>query len=121
MKNCRVLVISDSPLFVEAVSHLLKNEESIELAVQTNDLAEARSMLKDDTINVVIIDHDATQLRDVEVLAHLINGNDSYRVIFLTMAGNEMIVHQRERIKNVTPADLVKSICIRQPMPVSRQ
>ena len=40
----------------------------------------------------------------------LISNNRACQFVFLTAAGNEMIVHHRERIENVAPADLVSAI-----------
>ena len=109
MKACRALIVSPSPLFADAISLMLKAEHVIVVAA-VSSLDEAKLTLLDQPIDTIIVDHDSSQLQDFDIISHLIHGNRAGRAVFLTMAGNQMIVHHREQVENVTPADFVNAI-----------
>ena len=111
MRNCRAFIISSSPLFTDAITRLLE-EEGIEVVAKANSLAEARPILNGHKIDAIIVDRNDLQLRDAEVASNLMDSDQERQVVFLTMAGNEMVVYHRKQIKNVTPPDLVKAICV---------
>lgn len=116
MKNWRALIVSASDLFADAISYLLQ-AEGMSLPVRAHNLAEARSILKAQSIDIVLVDHDESQLQDAEAISRLIEGDEDYQVIFLTMVGNRMIIHRRERVEDVTPADLIKAIRLSKQKP----
>ena len=111
MKHCRVLIISGHPLFAEAITCVLK-EEGIDIVAVVGTLAEAQAILETQPVEAIVVDHDDAQLRDGEVVSHLVGSDEERQVVFLTLSGNQMIVHHRERVENVTPADLVGAIRI---------
>lgn len=108
-KNCRVLIVSSHPLFAEAISRLLQ-EQGIEVIAKVGTLAEAEAFLQSLTVEAIVVDYDDPELQDSEVVSHLVGDDEERQVIFLTLAGNQMIVHHREKVKNVTPADLISAI-----------
>ena len=109
MKNCRVLIVSESPLFTDAISRLLA-EANINVVAVAKNLEEARTFLGEQEIDAIVIDHNDAQPQDTEIVGYLISNSKECQIIFLTMAGNQMIVHHREQIENVTPADLVDAV-----------
>ncbi len=109
LNNRRELNVSEHPLFAEAIMRLLQ-EENINVVAKANNVREARSILNTQEIEAVVVDYDDPQLRDAEVVSHLVGSDEERQVVFLTLAGNQMIVHHRERVENVTPADLVEAI-----------
>jgi DNA-binding NarL/FixJ family response regulator len=110
LKTSEVLIISSHPLFAEAISHLLKERGVIDVS-RVDSLAGALPVLKEQQeIGTIIVDHDDPQLRDAEVVSHLVGSDETRQVIFLTLAGNQMIVHHRERVENVTPDDLIQAL-----------
>lgn len=108
-KNCRVLIVSSHALFAEAIFRLLQ-EQGIEVVAKVGTLAEAEIVLQTLIVEAIVVDYDDPHLRDSEVVAHLVGDDEERQVIFLTLAGNQMIVHHREKVKNVTPADLISAI-----------
>jgi len=108
-KNCRVLIVSSHPLFAEAISRLLQ-EQGIEVEAKVSTLEEAETTLQKVIVEAIVVDYDDPELRDSEVVSHLVGDDEERQVIFLTLAGNQMIVHHREKVKNVTPADLISAI-----------
>jgi hypothetical protein len=73
-------------------------------------LEDALPELRTLTVEAIIVDHDDPALRDAEVVSQLVSHDEARQVIFLTLAGNQMIVHHRERVEGATPADLVRAI-----------
>ena len=122
MINCRAFIISASPLFVDAITHLLE-EKGVEVVAQAKTITEAHPLLNNqqiDAIDAIIVDRNDLHLRDVEVASQLMDNNNRERkIVFLTMAGNEMVVYHSKRIDNVTPSDLVKTICVAQSKLIS--
>lgn len=109
MKRCRVLIISGHPLFAEAISRLLQ-VEGIEVVARADSLESALPLVKSQAVEAIIVDHDDPNLRDAEVVAQLVGDDEERQVIFLTLTGNQMIVHHRERLENVTSDDLVRAL-----------
>ena len=113
MESCRTLIISGHPLFAEAIRRLLW-EEGVEVVATADSLDAALPLLRQQPVEAIIVDHDDAQLRDAEVVSRLVGHDDERQVIFLTLSGNRMIVHHRERVEGVTPADLVGAIRVQR-------
>ena len=109
METGQVLIISSHPLFAEAITQIL-NEKDVSRVVKVETVASAASLLHEQNIGSIIVDHDDPQLRDAEVVSQLVGYDEARQVIFLTLAGNQMIVHHRERVENVTPDDLIQAL-----------
>jgi DNA-binding NarL/FixJ family response regulator len=109
LETGRVLIISSHPLFAEAITHLLK-EKGVSEIVRVDTVTNALAMLPEQDIGTIIVDHDDPHLRDAEVVSQLVGYDETRQVIFLTLAGNQMIVHHRERVENVTPDDLIQAL-----------
>ena len=109
LETGRVLIISSHALFAEAITRLL-NEKGIREVAKVNTVASALPVLQEQDIGTIIVDHDDPQLRDAEIVSQLVGYDEAQQVIFLTLAGNRMIVHHRERVENVTPDDLIQAL-----------
>ena len=109
MKGGQVLLISSHPLFAEAITHLL-TEAGVFVAGTVDSVDKAVPVLTSQPVRSIIVDHDDPQLRDVDVVSQLLGNEMAQNIIFLTLAGNQMIVHHRERVKNITPQDLVRAV-----------
>ena len=109
LEAAQVLIISSHPLFAEAILQWLK-EKGVQAVARVDTLAEALPWLKEHNIEAIIVDHDDPNLRDSEVVSQLVGFDETRQVIFLSLAGNQMIVHHRERVENVTPNDLIQAL-----------
>ncbi|RME76308.1 MAG: DNA-binding response regulator [Chloroflexi bacterium] len=109
LNSLQVLIISGHPLFADAITHLL-HEQGIEHVAVVSTITEAQTLLETETPQAIIVDHDTSYLTDSEVVSQLVGRGDTQQVIFLTLEDNRMIVHHRERIENVTPADLIQAL-----------
>lgn len=109
MDHLQVLIISGHPLFADAITHLLR-EQGLSGITTVNTLSKAVPLLPQPTLEAIIVDHDDPTLRDAEVVSQLVGSDEARQVIFLTLAGNQMIVHHRERVENVTPLALIQAL-----------
>lgn len=109
MDDFRVLIISGHPLFAEAITHILQ-EQGVTGTITVNSLNSALPLLRNESLETIIVDHDDPTLRDAEVVSRLVDSDEARNVIFLTLAGNQMIVHHRARVENVTPNDLIQAL-----------
>jgi DNA-binding NarL/FixJ family response regulator len=106
----RVLIISGHPIFAQAIARLMGREAGIQVVGVASSLEEALPLVEDLAPHTVVVDYDDASLRDVEYLPLMAPEGESRQIIFLTLAGNEMVIHHRERMENVTPSDLTKAI-----------
>ena len=109
MKSWRVLVVSESVLFADALTHLLQ-EAGIQVVTQVGNCEEAQAILSALNINTVVVDYDERRQDDAEIIIRFTENDRSCHVVLLTMVNNKMIVYRRESVENVTPADLIEAI-----------
>ena len=107
MNGRRVLLISKHSIFREVLAQLLTEQLAVEV-VEATTWEEGATMFDAQPPAVIVIDHDDLQLRDADLAPLLWPGDQSLKVIHLTLAGDEMIVHHRERMENVASDDLVR-------------
>jgi DNA-binding NarL/FixJ family response regulator len=101
-----ILIVSNHPLFAEAITHILKDEE-IEVVAIAKSLETALPLLKTHRPDTVIIDCNTDCLPNGKMAALLGSSEKDLQVIFLTLADNRMIVHYRQHLGDATPADLI--------------
>jgi DNA-binding NarL/FixJ family response regulator len=102
----RILLISNHAIFRESLVHLLTDQLPVAV-VEATTWEEGLAGLEGGLPDAIIVDHEDL-LRDADLAPLLCPGEQSLKVIHLTLAGNEMIVHHRERMENVASADLVR-------------
>jgi DNA-binding NarL/FixJ family response regulator len=113
LETRRVFIISNHPLFAEAIARLLQ-EAGVEVVGRADSLESALPELEEQAVEAIIVDYDDPDLRDGAVVSELVGHDKELQVIFLTLAGNRMIVHHRERVEGVTPEDLVRAIRVQR-------
>lgn len=106
MGGNRILIISNHPLFAEAITHVLQ-DEGIQVAEIAPDVKTALPLLKKKDFDTIIVDYNEDHQLDTETVALLHDSSQDQQVIFLTLAGNQMVVHHRQRVSDATPVDLV--------------
>jgi DNA-binding NarL/FixJ family response regulator len=112
----RVYIISGHALFADAITRLVQDAH-VEVVGRAGSLEDALPALRNLAVEAIIVDHDDPALRDAEVVSQLVGHDEARQVIFLTLSGNQMIVHRRERVEGATPADLLRAIRSERPRP----
>lgn len=107
MKANRVLIVSSHPLFAEGLARLVR-EAGGEVAAKVADLHQALLWLQEDSPVTVIVDHEEARPHTAEWPLLLQRGHAACRIILLTLAGNEMIVHERRRVTHATADELIR-------------
>lgn len=108
MNGDRVLIVSPHPLFREGIVRLLGDQ--VEVVGTAADWDEARALIQQGRPQTVIIDHESAELKDTDLTLLLWPEAEALKVIYVTLAGNEMIVHERRRISGVTETDLLEAL-----------
>ena len=72
MRERRVLIVSNHPLFAEAITRLLQEKE-ISVIAEVNNLAEAQSVLNTQEVETIIVDQDDVSLQDTTIMSYLID------------------------------------------------
>ncbi len=106
----RVLIIGRYTLFHDGLSHLLGEQSSLTIVGRARSWEEARQMVAGKHPNVLIIDHDSAELREADLMPLLENEEQDIKVIYLALAQNKMIIHNRQKIANVTAVDLLNAL-----------
>ncbi|MFQ5341831.1 MAG: cytochrome c oxidase subunit II [Anaerolineae bacterium] len=108
MNGDRVLIVSPHPLFREGIVRLLGDQ--VEVVGTAADWDEARALIQQGRPQTVIVDHESAELKDTDLTLLLWPEAEMLKVIYVTLAGNEMIVHERRRISGVTEVDLLEAL-----------
>ncbi len=108
MNRDRVLIVSAQPLFREGILRLLG--EGAEVVGTVADWEAARALIRQYHVGTLIVDHTRPELEVGDLAPLLWPEVGSLRVIYLTLAGNELIVHERRRITGATENDLLHAL-----------
>lgn len=103
-----MLIVSPHPLFREGIVRLLGDQ--VEVVGTAADWDEARALIQQGRPQTVIIDHESAELKDTDLTLLLWPEAEALKVIYVTLAENEMIVHERRRISGVTETDLLEAL-----------
>ncbi len=107
--NTRILFIGHG-LFCEALTRLLSERAGVEIIGAVGTCVEARDILEIENLDVLIVDHAQVALRGNDLEELLENGPDTLKVIYLTLSENKMVVHNRQKISDVTHNDLISAL-----------
>lgn len=118
MEAGRVLIVSSHPLFAEVLTRLVQ-EAGSEVIARVTGLEQALPLLPADTPITIIVDYEDARSRDAEWLPLLQEGRAACRLVFVTLAGNEMIVHEQRRVTHATTAELVAAL--RRPLALRQE
>lgn len=106
MTGSRILLISKSPLFVEAIKQLLRTA-NIVIDTTVRHTEEAWPLLKTEKFTSIVMDFDDPSITESEFISRLYRQTSTQRVILLESGDNRMIVHRREISDHATPSDLI--------------
>lgn len=101
----RVVIVSGRPLFREGITRLL--EDQAEVVGTVADWEEARALIQRWRVEAIVVDHEGADLKETDLAPLLWSEMEALKVIYVTLAGSEMIVHHRSQITDVTDADLL--------------
>jgi len=102
------LIVSAHPLFREGIARLLGNQAIVVGAM--NNWQEVQGLGLSQAPNVIIVDHDSSSLQEKDLAPLLWPDANDLRVIYVTLAGDKMTVHERRQVSGAGEADLLRAL-----------
>jgi len=102
-----LILLVGKGLFQEGLSHILADMHASEIITGAGSWHEVRSGMSQEQPDIIIADHANAQLREADLASLLDSGVENLKVVYLTLAENRMIMHNRLEIINATPSDLI--------------
>jgi cytochrome c oxidase subunit 2 len=106
--NQTALIVSAHPLFREGIARLLGDQAQVIGAVAS--WQEVQGLGLDQAPNVIIVDHDSPDLKEKDLTPLLWPDADDLRVIYVTLSGDKMTVHERHQVAGAGEADLLRAL-----------
>lgn len=105
----RVLLIGQG-IFLDGLNHILAELSSLEIIGAVGNWEEAHQTLRNQQPDIVIVDHANAELRAADLSPLLENDYPAIKVIYLTLAENKMVIHDRRQVSGVTMDDLLRAL-----------
>lgn len=110
------IVIIGQGVFRDGLASLLADDAEVVLVGAADTWQEARAIFATQKSDVLIVDHKTPQLSKEDLEPLLQSEGSSLKVIFLTLADNHMVIHNWQRISNVTVTDLRSAVNAASPV-----
>ena len=105
----RILLIGQG-IFLDGLTHILGEQTGVEIIGAVSDWAAARQTLRRRQPETIIVDHTNAELRAADLSPLLENDYPSIKVIYLTLADNKMVIHDRKQVSGATMRDLLQAL-----------
>ena len=102
------LIVSAHPLFREGIARLLGDQAVVVGSVASWQEVQGLGLAQ--APNVIIVDHDSPELKEKDLTPLLWPDADDLRVIYVTLAGDKMTVHERHQVSGAGEADLLRAL-----------
>jgi cytochrome c oxidase subunit 2 len=102
------LIVSAHPLFREGIARLLGDQATVVGAVA--NWQEVQGLGLSQAPDVIIVDHDSSNLEEKDLTPLLWPDADDLRVIYVTLSGDKMTVHERHQVAGADEADLLRAL-----------
>jgi cytochrome c oxidase subunit II len=112
------LIVSAHPLFREGIARLLGDQAQVIGAVASWQEVQGLGLVQ--APNVIIVDHDSPDLKEKDLTPLLWPEADDLRVIYVTLAGDKMTVHERHQVSGAGEADLLRALKGERPGAVAQ-
>ncbi len=105
----RVLLVGRG-LFRDGLERTLAHEPTIAIVGSANTWQAAQALVTQLKPDVLIVDHAAKSLRQVDITPVLAATTSTLKVIHLTLAENKMVVYDQRQVANVSLTDLLQAL-----------
>jgi hypothetical protein len=105
----QVVVVSNHPIFAKTLVRLAR-EAGCDVLASVTDLGQALPKIKPNSNVTAIVDNENLPPRDDEWVNLFRQSNAIQRVILVSLARNEMIIHELRRVYKVNEQDLKKAL-----------
>jgi DNA-binding NarL/FixJ family response regulator len=107
--STRILLIGQG-IFLDGLTRILGEQATIEIIAVVSDWVAARKTLTQQQPDIIIVDHANAELRAADLSPLLENDYPSIKVIYLTLAENKMVIHDRKQVLGATLTDLLQAL-----------
>ena len=107
--NVRILLIGQG-LFLEGLTRILSELPNNDVIAAVGNWKDAREIVDRDHPNIIIVDHDKPDLRESDLAPLFVSEITSLQVIYLTLSTNKMVIHNRQRLSDVSVPDLIQAL-----------
>ena len=104
----QVLIVSSHPLFREGIVRLLGDRADVVGSVTRWE--DARQLPLERRPDVIIVDHDSPELKVADLAPLLWPDAEDLRVIYVTLSGDKMTIHERHQVSGAGEADLIRAL-----------
>ena len=111
----QVLIVSSHPLFREGIVRLLGDRADVVGSVTRWE--DARQLPLERRPDVIIVDHDSPELKVADLAPLLWPDAEDLRVIYVTLSGDKMTIHERHQVSGAGEADLLRALQGSRPEP----
>ena len=108
MTRQQVLIVSSHPLFREGIVRLLGDRADVVGSVTRWE--DARQLPLERRPDVIIVDHDSPELKVADLAPLLWPDAEDLRVIYVTLSGDKMTIHERHQVSGAGEADLIRAL-----------
>ena len=108
MTRQQVLIVSSHPLFREGIVRLLGDRADVVGSVTRWE--DARQLPLERRPDVIIVDHDSPELKVADLAPLLWPDAEDLRVIYVTLSGDKMTIHERHQVSGASEADLIRAL-----------
>ena len=109
----RVFLLFEHPLFENLVSNLLESSEEVEIVGRSDDLYDAAPLVKDSRAEVVVLEGNPADSRDLSLLNYLlVTSVDApwVELVMLSVESNEFATIYRGNIKHLDTKRLLSLV-----------
>lgn len=106
--NQTALIVSAHPRFREGIARLLADQAAVVGAVANWQKVHALGLSQ--APDVIVVDHDSKDLEEKDLTPLLWPDANNLRVIYVTLAGDKMTVHERRQVIGASEADLLRAL-----------
>ena len=108
MTRQQVLIVSSHPLFREGIVRLLGDWADVVGSVTRWEDARQLPLVR--RPDVIIVDHDSPELKVADLAPLLWPDAEDLRVIYVTLSGDKMTIHERHQVSGAGEADLIRAL-----------
>lgn len=105
----RLLLIGQG-IFLDGLTHILNEQSNLQIIGAVDDWSKAQQILAQQQPDIIIVDHADTELRAADLSPLLTNDYPTIKVIYLTLAENKMVIHNRKQVSGATITDLLQAM-----------
>ena len=109
--NTRILLIGQG-IFLDGLTRILQEQAGSEVIGAVGTWEAARDLAAEQSPDIIIVDHEQAELRETDLAPLFESQTANIKVIYLTLSANQMVIHNRQQLANVSLPELIRALNI---------